>query len=335
MWRFSQLKAFLFDLDGVVVESNLDLFAIKKELFGKQVPILESIEKLPVEKRFWARNRLKKMELDAVESSTLREGIKQIISYVREKGLKWGIVTRNCWDTVERIKDKFSLDWDVAVSREMSEPKPSPAAVVSACELVDVSPKDVVMIGDFEYDVLSGARAGARTVFIRSSKCPTSCNADLIVSDLQELYGILLKDPCLSQREFSGFLTPEEERVLWKSSVAIVEPDGYGSMVAEILVRMGIGNLIIVGDGGSICSGDCDAFSETVGFLRKDILEQRLLSINPLVNVVFMDDGYTDVVNYVVEGFYSGKHNVIEFEDAAVNTARKVVTELLKRNGLV
>ena len=40
-------------------------------------------------------------------------------------------------------------------------------------------------------------------------------------------------------------------------------------------------------------------------------------------------------MNYVVEGFYSGKHNVIEFEDAAVNTARKVVTELLKRNGLV
>ncbi len=335
MWRFSQLKAYLFDLDGVVVESNLDLSAIKMELFGRQVPILESMEKLPVEKRLWARNKLKKMELDAVESSVLKDGVLEVISYIKKRGLKWGVVTRNCWETVERVREKFSLDWDVAVSREISDPKPSPAAVISACELMGVSPRDVVMIGDFEYDVLSGARAGSRTVFIRSFKYPTSCNADLIVDNLQELYTTILEDPALQQREFSTFLSFAEEKALSNSAVAIVEPDEFGFMVAELLVRMGVGSLVIVGDGGIVCSGDCDAFSKTVGLTRRDFLKERLLSINPLLNVVFMDEGYIDLVDYVVEGFYTDRRDAIEIASASASITKEIIGELLKKKGLM
>ena len=50
-----------------------------------------------------------------------------------------------------------------------------------------LSPHEVVFLGDYEFDMLAGKRAGVVTILLRSSKQSTSENADLEIDSLAEL----------------------------------------------------------------------------------------------------------------------------------------------------
>jgi phosphoglycolate phosphatase-like HAD superfamily hydrolase len=50
-----------------------------------------------------------------------------------------------------------------------------------------LQPSEVVFVGDFEFDMLSGRRAGVRTVLLRSGTTTTSEHADLSVDSFAEL----------------------------------------------------------------------------------------------------------------------------------------------------
>ena len=42
--------------------------------------------------------------------------------------------------------------------------KPAPDSVLKACRLLNVKPKDAILIGDTENDMIAGKRAGCATV---------------------------------------------------------------------------------------------------------------------------------------------------------------------------
>jgi phosphoglycolate phosphatase-like HAD superfamily hydrolase len=73
------------------------------------------------------------------------------------------------------------------VTREDAPPKPAPDPVWLACRRMGVEPTDVVFVGDYEFDMLSGRRAGARTVLLRSGTMTESAHADFSVGSLSEL----------------------------------------------------------------------------------------------------------------------------------------------------
>merc|ERR1712048_21036 len=54
-------------------------------------------------------------------------------------------------------------DWDTR------EAKPDPQTILRICEKLKIPPKDSIMIGDNETDILAGFRAGCRaTVFVKT-----------------------------------------------------------------------------------------------------------------------------------------------------------------------
>lgn len=188
--RSSFPKGIIFDLDGVIIKSSLDFGLIAKEIFGSssKKPVLEKIEELSsrAEKKK-AFKILEKHEKRAALQAQLNPGIKQLLGLVRQRGMKTAIVTRNSQNSVGIILEKFHLQIECIVTREGIPPKPSKEPVLRACECMKLSPYEVVFLGDYEFDMLAGKRAGVGTILLRNSKQSASENADLEIDSIAEL----------------------------------------------------------------------------------------------------------------------------------------------------
>jgi tRNA A37 threonylcarbamoyladenosine dehydratase len=80
---------------------------------------------------------------------------------------------------------------------------------------------------------------------------------------------------------------------LSKATVIVVGLGGVGSWAAEALCRSGIGNLVMI-DLDDICISNTNrqlhATSTTVGKMKIDQMQQRLLDINPECNITLIHD---------------------------------------------
>lgn len=63
--------------------------------------------------------------------------------------------------------------------------KPLPGLIVQAARQLGFDPRDSVVIGDKESDVLSGRAAGARTILIAPKEAPVDTLADTLAVDLR------------------------------------------------------------------------------------------------------------------------------------------------------
>jgi HAD superfamily hydrolase (TIGR01509 family) len=182
------IRGVLFDMDGVVVHQRLDFLAIKREIFGNTEGfILERMQSLPEAERRRAEAILERHETAAAMTAEPMDGIRPFLAWMEARHLRGGLVTRNSRKSVELVLGRLGLRFDAVVTREDAPPKPAPDPVWLACRRMGVQPSDVVFVGDFEFDMLSGRRAGARTVLLRSGTMTESAHADLSVGSLSEL----------------------------------------------------------------------------------------------------------------------------------------------------
>ncbi len=178
----------LFDLDGVVVRQRLNFPAIKQEIFGDTEGfILERMSKLPPAERARADAILELHETAAAAEAEPMDGILPFLEWMDARSLKRGLVTRNSRKSVDLVLARLHLHFDAIVTREDAPPKPAPEPVWLGCRRMGLSPPDVLFVGDFEFDMLAGRRAGVRTILLRGPALSTSPYADLIVDSLAEL----------------------------------------------------------------------------------------------------------------------------------------------------
>lgn len=178
----------LFDMDGVVVRQRLDFLSIKREIFGTTDGyILERMADLAPPERARAEAILERHETAAAAEAEPMDGIVPFLAWMEARDLRRGLVTRNSRKSVDMVLDRLGLRFDAVVTREDAPPKPAPEPVWLACRRMGVSPSDVLFVGDFEFDMLAGRRAGVRTVLLRNPALAASEHADLSVESLGEL----------------------------------------------------------------------------------------------------------------------------------------------------
>lgn len=187
------IKAVLFDLDGVLVHSPLDLAAIKFELFGDtKTYIIEGIENLPEAERAEKNRILLEREMEAAAESVLAPNVRELFRWLESRGIQRGVITRNAREVVELISKKHSIDLGVIIARGDSRPKPDPDSVLTACRILGVNPEEAVMVGDFRFDIEAGKNSGAKTVFVETEKFKDlQCGEDARISNLSELKDII------------------------------------------------------------------------------------------------------------------------------------------------
>ncbi len=201
MNRSFYIKAVLFDFDGTLTKPGALNFPLLKETIGcpTDVPVLEFIENLPtLARRNDALKRLERFEKDAAAKSEPNIGAQRLIHFLRSKEISISIITRNTLWSVERALQNFKdIDisyFDVIVSRETPvRLKPSGDGILLAAETLNIDIKEILMVGDFIFDIQAGRTAGCMTAFLDYGTLSdaTKIESDFIVSSLEEIENII------------------------------------------------------------------------------------------------------------------------------------------------
>lgn len=182
------LAGILFDMDGVIVHQRLDFPAIKRDIWGDtEGYILERMATLSGEALARAEAVLERHETAAAMEATAMDGALPFLAWMEARGLRRGLVTRNSAKSVQIVLERLGLRFDAVVTREDAPPKPAPDPVLLACRRIGLRPAEVLFVGDFEFDMLAGRRAGTGTVLLRGGTQRSSEHADLTVDSLADL----------------------------------------------------------------------------------------------------------------------------------------------------
>lgn len=184
------IKAVLFDLDGTLADTALDLGGALNRLLREQnLPEVAMDDIRPVashgasgliklgmniDKTHPEHGQLRQRYLDLYETcfdqdTVLFDGINDLITAISARGLKWGIITNKPHTFTHRLVPQlgFSVAPDVVVSGDTTgEAKPSVKPMLYACEQIDVEPQACLYVGDAERDMLAGKNAGMKTVLV-------------------------------------------------------------------------------------------------------------------------------------------------------------------------
>jgi len=190
-----RIKGVLFDMDGVIVRQSLDFMAIKREIFGSTEGfILERMAGLDGAARARAEALLEGHETEAAHKAEPVDGVVEFFQWLAGRGIRRGIVTRNSPKSVAIVQEKLGITVDAVVTRDDATPKPSPEPVLVACRRLGIAPAEGLFVGDYEFDMLAGRRAGITTVLFKNPVQPRSDNADLVVESFRDLQAWLSRD---------------------------------------------------------------------------------------------------------------------------------------------
>lgn len=171
------IRALLFDFDGTLtVPGAIDFEAMRAAVGCPQGrSILAYVASIPdPSQRREAEQAIDAIELAADERAGEQPGAAILLAHLRQVGIKTGILTRNSRASIERslahLKGFSAADFDLIITRDDDpEVKPSPEGVLAACARFVLAPAEVMVVGDYLYDVEAGRAAGAVTVFFDSA----------------------------------------------------------------------------------------------------------------------------------------------------------------------
>lgn len=192
-----RIKGVLFDFDGTLtLPGALDFPAIRREMnCPPDIPILEWLETVPAERKPPLMRILESAEEKAAEESLPNVGAEECLLTLRDRGVLLGIITRNSLPSVRVALERFEtvrlLDFSTVITRDDSLPKPHPDGVHKACERMGLAASELMVVGDFRFDVIAGKAAGTCTVLLtngrRSVMAAGDPEPDFTVARLEEI----------------------------------------------------------------------------------------------------------------------------------------------------
>ena len=211
---FEGIRAVLFDMDGTLVETNIDFPLMKREMLalgerhGVPASELQGLDILAVVDHATSRlgkeeaksvrqeafDRLEQIELTHCEDARPIDSAPELLNALEDAGIKVAIVTRNCRSAVKLSLEKAGIHSDVLLTRDdVPRTKPHPDHLHQALDVLGVRAQEAVTIGDHWMDIRAGKAAGTRTVgFLRPDRPQDFFDVeppDLIIRDLAELLG--------------------------------------------------------------------------------------------------------------------------------------------------
>jgi HAD superfamily hydrolase (TIGR01549 family) len=191
----NRVRGVVFDLDGTLVVEQLDYDAIRRELdFPSRTPLLEGIALLSEAKQQYAYDVLHRHEQAAALTAELNPGVEAFIEQLDKCGVRRAVFSRNSRAAVSVVLERCGLCFETIVAREDGPHKPNPHGLRQICQRWRLRPREVLMIGDYLYDVQAGAKAGVRTALVTHGReLPFADQADLTFAGFEEIPATLWK----------------------------------------------------------------------------------------------------------------------------------------------
>ena len=217
--QLREIRAVVFDFDGTLAALNIDFSSMRERVFElmreygvheekiEEKYLLEIIDEVvqilnqkhsSAAEEFYqeAHQILHKIELEAAEKGRLLPGVERVLKSLRGKGLKIGIVTRNCEEAVRKVFPNIEEFCDVFISRDsIRKVKPHPEHMTSVLKALHVSGEETVMVGDHPIDIQAGKRVGMKTIGVLTGRTKREefekAGADGILREAAEISKIL------------------------------------------------------------------------------------------------------------------------------------------------
>lgn len=215
----SKYRLVIFDLDGTILETLYDLYLSTNYVLKKHNMPQRTIDEV----RKFVGNGIRRLLEQAVAMGTSKEkideilvdfneyykehcmdntkpydGIKDIITELRSKGIKTAVVSNKADYGVQSLcKEFFDGMFDYAVGeREGIRRKPYPDSVNHVIERFGASKSEVVYIGDSEVDYKTSKNAGIELIMVtwgfRDEESMRNEGATVFAHDMVELKELLI-----------------------------------------------------------------------------------------------------------------------------------------------
>ncbi len=223
MIQLDQYKAFIFDLDGTLVDSmwmwkSIDIAFLgrygydcpddlQKEIegmsFTETAVYFQKRFRLPLEldeiKAIWTEMSIDKYRHEV----PAKAGAKQLLDYARARGILCGIATSNGSEMVDAVLTSTGLKpyfQTVTTACEVKEGKPSPAIYQKVAADLGVEPKDCLVFEDVPAGILAGKRAGMTVCAVSDPAAEHMKEeimrlADDYIHDFRELSVVMSENP--------------------------------------------------------------------------------------------------------------------------------------------
>ncbi len=213
------IKAVIFDFDGTLAVLNIDFSSMRERVFDlirrsgieeagiQEKYLLEIIDE--VYEMFWEKSPsgaetfyqeshdiLHEVEMKAAEKGRLIPGAGGTLKGLREKGIKVGIITRNCEDAVRKVFPEIDDFCDIFVSRNsVKKVKPHPDHLTRVMDSLKVSGEEAMMVGDHIIDIQAGKRVGMKTIGVLTGRTKKEefekAGANYILKDASQVFELL------------------------------------------------------------------------------------------------------------------------------------------------
>lgn len=165
------LRGWVFDLDGTLTVAQHDFPAIRRELgIPPDEDILGHIARLPDTHREDMNAQLDAIELRLAAGVQPAPGAAELIRHLHAEGVQLGILTRNlrsvAMASLEVIGVLDCFGTDAILGRNEALPKPDPDGIRQLMTRWQMPASEMIMVGDFRFDVETGRAAGCQTCLV-------------------------------------------------------------------------------------------------------------------------------------------------------------------------
>ena len=163
------LRLVIFDLDETIVINDIPFSQVRKRVLERignkeNPPHLYEFLREKGEKYV---KILEEEEMRRAEHARIVDSLPKILEDLKSRGIKIAVLTRNSKKATMRILGKYAQEFDDIITRDDGfEPKPSPEAIFHLLSKYSVRGDECLVVGDYDYDIIAGKKAGCITVRI-------------------------------------------------------------------------------------------------------------------------------------------------------------------------
>ena len=188
----TEIKAVIFDLDGTLVEFNLDYKSMQGEvreylidigvptsLLSSKETIFEILKKAEIflqnsqssyslhKMRTEVLTIIDKYELEASRNTFLLPGVRETLRNLKRLNIKIGLFTLSGDKSVNFLFKRFKLEnfFSVIVPRnKVNYVKPNPEHLKTALKILNVTPEETIVIGDGITDITAAKELNVKAI---------------------------------------------------------------------------------------------------------------------------------------------------------------------------